>query len=489
MFRLICNNLYTSFRCILVFFFWGVSGCFCVAVGQGNLIDYNNSAKSLFFNPAMNSPKGQYVISILPLATTDFDLSMPVSMSDIFEKQNDSANYSLNLSRLTKRVGRINQLTFNSTISYLNYSFKTPSANLGFQVYENIYTAFSFEKNLVEFLDNGNFAYINQNFSTHLPLSFSHFTTWQLSYSKKIKDKFRIGFSAKIYFGKSTVSSNTEFSLFTDSLINYIDIGLSGKVKASAPLLRSVNNSGNLNGINLMPGASLSDYIFNFKNPGLGVDIGFQYHFSKKIDFSASVIDLGFISWLSNINSVDISGTYRWDGIDLNRFIKVPTDTSFMNNLEKMNLIDSIFYSAMSPSNNTFITLAPLKVYLSANYLYNDKLTFSAINRLSLFDTFLSESFLLSGTYSFNKNWNIYSGLSISNRSYFDIPLGFSFINNRFHFSMSVSNVWGLIVPSYSKSFGGSLSAVLILDGYSRAEKEEMILYPFYRRYKKWLND
>ena len=48
---------------------------------------------------------------------------------------------------------------------------------------------------------------------------------------------------------------------------------------------------------------SVSKYAFKKKNTGMGIDLGGVYKLNKKISFSASVIDLGFIKWKSGINN------------------------------------------------------------------------------------------------------------------------------------------------------------------------------------------
>jgi hypothetical protein len=454
--------------------------------GQNNIIDYQFSGRSLFFNPALNAPNDKFHISIFPIAVSDFELSSPVSLNDVFKKNLNSSLYELNLGQLGKRLRMKNQFNFNSTIGYLTFSCRWHSSNWGIQIYDNVYSSLSLEKSLVEFLNNGNSFYLNKEFSTDLSFSFQHFNTLQISCSRKLNPKFHYGFSAKLYFGKSTVGSNADISIFTDSKVDYIDVGLSGKFRASGPLIRSINYQGFVNGIAFQPETSIIDYLFEFKNPGLGVDFGFDYRYSDKVKFSASVVDLGFISWLTNINSVTISGSYHWDGFDISNLINYPKDSTVIGNLTNISFADSMLYNAMTPDNKSFINPAPLKVYISANYRLSERVIVSAVNRLSFFDGFVNESFLLSGSFSLNDNWDIYSGICLSNRSWVNLPAGLIFKNERFEFKFSTSNLWGVFLPSYSRTFGGSFQVGVLIDGFSKAEREKMKHLPFFRLYKKW---
>jgi len=44
----------------------------------------------------------------------------------------------------------------------------------------------------------------------------------------------------------------------------------------------------------------VGNYIFN-KNNGVGIDLGAIYKYDEKITLYASIIDLGFIHWGSNV--------------------------------------------------------------------------------------------------------------------------------------------------------------------------------------------
>jgi hypothetical protein len=463
--------------------------CRLSVVGQNNIIDYLHSEKALFFNPALNNPGEKFEISIFPVVNTDFELSLPISLNDIFRKQQGSSLYELNIGRLGERAGRVNQSMLNSTIGFFSITGRWHSANWGFQVYDNAIAAFSFEKKLIELVNMGNSAFVNQVFSTRMPLSFRHFSTWQVSFSNEKNEKLNYGISAKLYFGKSAITSKTDLSLFTNENIEFVDIGLAGKVQAAGPIESKTNYKGFVNGIALMPDASLAQYLFEFKNPGLGVDLGIDYRFNERLKFLASIIDLGFICWLSNINSVIIDGSYRWDGFDISRLVNYQTDKAVIDDIQNINFADSILYSALTPTNQSYITVAPLKVYVAADYQYNNKLSFSAINRLILLDGFLRESFLLSGSYLISDRLELNSGFYLTNRSYFNIPFGITFKNAKIKILLSTSNVWSVFLPSYSRNFGGSLGVKFLFGGFSKDEREKMKNLPFFRLYPKGLEE
>ncbi len=452
---------------------------------QHNILDYQNKNNPLFFNPAFNLNDVQFEGSVLPVSATSFELNLPVSLSDIFSKENNMNIIDMN--RLYKRAGKENILIFNSTMSFIRFSGHWLDAKWGFQVYENLNAAASFEKNIIKLINKGNGAFISEPFITDIPISVKNYSTWQFSYSKELNDNLVFGAAAKLYFGKNGINANANISIVTDSLYDYIDIGLKGKVLASGPVDLSVNDAGFVNGVELHPEYSLSDYLFQFRNPGLGLDFGMEYKYDPRLKFSASILDLGFITWLTDNYSINIDGTSRWSGLEISNLVNFPKDETVIEDLENISIADTLFYSAMTPGDDFHATVAPVKLYLAAEYKYDRKINLYAVNRLTFIDKFIDESFLISGDYYLNDYWTLSAGLNLTNRSYLNIPFGISFKSESIRFSISTNNLWGLAISSHSRTFGGSINLAFNINGVSKLEKDMMKVFPFFRPYKRWM--
>lgn len=482
MLQLIYNKLkYPSVMRIFILIIFVIFGCHLSA--QNNILDYQNKKNPLFYNPAFNVNESKLEVSVLPLSATSLELNLPFSLSDIFSKENNINVIDMN--RLYKRAGKTNTLMMNSTIGFIRFSTQWKEAKWGFQIYENLTAAASIEKNVIKLINKGNGAFISEPFITDIPISVKNYTTWQLSYSKELSDNLLFGASAKLYFGKNGINANANISIVTDSLYDFIDIGLKGRVLASGPVDLSVNDAGFVNGVELQPEYSLSDYLFQFRNPGLGLDFGMEYEYDSRLKFSASIIDLGYIIWMTDSYSINLDGVSRWSGLEISNLVNFPKDETVIEDLENISIADTLFYSAMTPGDDFFPTVAPVKLYLAAEYKYDRKIKLYAVNRLTFIDKFIDESFLISGDYFLNDSWTLSAGLNLTNRSYFNIPFGISFKNESLNFSISTNNLWGLAFSSYSRTFGGSFSLAFNINGLSNLEKDMMKVFPFYRPYKK----
>ena len=62
---------------------------------------------------------------------------------------------------------------------------------------------------------------------------------------------------------------------------------------------------------------SLLNNFFSGGNLGLGMDIGLTYHLNEKIEISASILDIGFISYSNNVTTYTNRGDYTLEGIGL----------------------------------------------------------------------------------------------------------------------------------------------------------------------------
>ena len=56
---------------------------------------------------------------------------------------------------------------------------------------------------------------------------------------------------------------------------------------------------------------------------------GSFYDYSDKIMLSASIIDLGFIRWKSNINRFEAEGSFTFQGFDLSQYAPGTDDLNY----------------------------------------------------------------------------------------------------------------------------------------------------------------
>ncbi|MBN1925550.1 MAG: hypothetical protein JW798_06935 [Prolixibacteraceae bacterium] len=482
MFHLLCDLILKIIRKIPVLLLFLLFISVCRVFAQSGLIGYG-SQNTGDKNPSFLEEDREFEASLFPLTNIEADLYLPFSLNTLFSKAAEGG-YEIDLGELTEKLASKNQAMFCFSAGYLSFSANIRSNRWMFRASENFVSSFEFDGELVSFINQGNKAYMGQWFETFFPFGYTHFSTIQATTSRVVSPKIKVGFSAKMYFGKSTVDAKNTLMFYTDERADYVDFKTEGNILASFPLRRNIHPDGYLNGWELNPGFSLAGYLFNLSNPGLGVDAGIEYKHNDKWLFSAALTDLGFISWFSGINSINVNKLSRWDGFDISPIVYYRTDEDVFDEILNLSFADSFLFSALTPVGDPFVTLAPLKVVASATYSFSNKLNFMAINQLQVNGHMLRESFLLMAGYMHDENWEFRAGLSFTNHSFFNLPVGVYFHNERITASLSISNLWGLALPDYSRQFGGTISMMYKFQLKSIEEINQMKRYPFSNPYR-----
>ena len=125
------------------------------------------------------------------------------------------------------------------------------------------------------------------------------------------------GIRAKLLFGKANIySGKSEVSLYTDP--NTFDLHVEGDVNlnTSFPMTITQDSQGKISGSETGD-IDVVSFLMNGKNKGFALDLGWIHKYSENITFSASLLDLGFIRWKSDVNNIQISGSFDYTGTGL----------------------------------------------------------------------------------------------------------------------------------------------------------------------------
>ncbi|MBK6265814.1 hypothetical protein JKA74_12290 [Marivirga sp. S37H4] len=110
-------------------------------------------------------------------------------------------------------------------------------------------------------------------------------------------------------------------------------------------------------------------------NSGFAIDLGATYKFSRKINFFASINDLGFIKWKNNTYNAYIPKTsVTFTGLDLIDLIN-GDDNALDDQIDS--LVDDM--EIVETRNESFTTSLTSKLYAGASYQLTDRQTASAI--------------------------------------------------------------------------------------------------------------
>ena len=223
----------------------------------------------------------------------------------------------------------------------------------------NTYVAYP--RGLVELAAKGNAEFIGETLEIAPEVDFSLYSETAFGYMMKI-GRLSVGGRIKLLSGIANFSTDrSSATLTTDSEYYQLNVATDYRINAGG----LVDVKGLIEDEAFDVSVRDDEFTFNsmFKKMNLGLDLGASMLLlDDKLMVSASIIDLGKIKWKNNPHNFHSSGTYRFEGVDINEVIdgEEVTGASSLDSLTTA--LDFV------ETNNTYSTTLPTKMYLSAKF-------------------------------------------------------------------------------------------------------------------------
>ncbi len=413
------------------------------STAQQDLTMYNMDAvpQRMYVNPAF-IPSDSRINIGLPIISSHY-LNFSNSgfkYSDLIKHTGDSL--SVDYPNMLSKLAKNNYLTAAFHLDLLSFGFKIKKNYFSFNISEKIDFQFSYPKDFMELIWKGNGSpdLIGNPVNFNFGVNFTHYREYGLGFAREINDKLTVGGKVKYLYGMENVwTEKSDISLTTDP--NSFALTGAANIK--------VNTSGI--GSDAFKNFQVMDYAFKKKNKGMGVDFGGVYKFSDKITFSASVIDLGFINWKSdvtNYQSNNPNGQFTFSGLNANQVINKDSTTNpgkvLGDTLAKTFKIDTVHKS--------YTTFLSTQVYLSANYKIFEKSNAGLLLYARIFDKTVNPGMALSYNQRVGRWLDFSVSYSMYNRSYNNIGMGLAFNAGSGQFYVVSDNLLGAFLPQNAKN-------------------------------------
>lgn len=314
-----------------------------------------------------------------------------------------------------------NNLNFNAHLDLLSFGFKVKKKNyFSFNLTERVDIRFSYTKDLMSFAINGNGAAANLNRDMNLTpgIDASHYREWGVNYTRQLNDKWTIGGRIKYLSGIENVNTEkTSVTLNTNSQY----YALTG----------SANVSVNTSGVDSAAGqhtASILGFNTGRQNRGAAIDIGATFKFNDKFTFSASIIDLGFITWkdyAASYVSHNPNTTVHYNGVNVNQAVNDSTGfgnaaQNYGDSLARAFKIDTVY-------NKSYTTMLTMQFNLGANYWINEKNNVGVLLNARYANKQFNPALCISFNNKVGRWFSASLSYSMMNRSYDNVGLGLAF--------------------------------------------------------------
>ena len=321
---------------------------------------------------------------------------------------------------------------------YKNYSFM-------FTITEKDNFPTTIPKNGVELLWNGNTQFEGENAGMKgAGVYFNHYREYAVSASKRTRQGTYWGVRAKLLFGKLNLSSRkANMAVHTDD--RTFDLKFDGdfRLNASLPIIISTSDY-KIESIVLDESVSTSELIFNRKNPGFSADVGVIYPYNSKLTLSASVLNLGFIWWGSNLNNMDAGGDFIYRG----SFGQPPNSDNYFNHL-KNTFLDSMNFVI---SNDSYISMLPVHFIAGADYRINDMFSAGLVADALVFRSRVNPSLTFMGQYKPLENVQLTASYTLQYNSFTNFGLGLVVGKDPVQIYIISTNIPGFFDPLNTQS-------------------------------------
>jgi len=354
-------------------------------------------------NPAFQPRANGYVA--LPV-NFNIDLSLGFAVRDFIQKQGTKQKWDLpvekpfDYDKLRKSIGKnSSMINFGLDLDIIGFGFRAGTGYFSFGISEHVSLNASLPNDVFNITEKGFPAGTTLDFSSLLNTRVMGYMQVLIGYSGKVNDKLTLGMNIKPMFGHAAIVPKTKNFKITTGGESFEPwkLNLKSDIYTSGPIDEVVTNEdGNIEKIvfkdfsDYNPVDWINNYVLGFNNPGIALDLGAEYKINERITVSASLNNLGFISWNSDLNSTPINGNYEFNGLEWDVSVTDPKD---FKDLYKM-LGDSILAAVTYPAkHDKFKTMLPPVLYAGGSYNLTQTISVGLLSRTAFWNNGVCQSF------------------------------------------------------------------------------------------------
>ena len=334
----------------------------CFSQNKQILYNFTSVPQSMLSNPGSDF-KYNWFIGVPILSGFSANVSSSgFSVYDLFA--NNGVDFNAKLRNVVFSTSRNDKVSINEQLEIFSGDFKLgdwqKGSYLSFGVYQELDVLTYIPKDPVLLALDGNQNYLGKVFDFgDLNARGELLSVFHLGFHKNVSEKLILGIRGKIYSSIFNVSSTKNSGYF------YTTLGTNSIYDQVISANALVNTSGLTNYTDNYTGNVKSDIIKKTLlggNLGLGVDLGLTYYPEKNIQFTASLIDIGFIKHTKEVESYRYKGYYNYQGLTPDFILGNSNDL-----LDEFN--DAI---PLDTLNTKYTTWRPAKFNSSIQYSFGD---------------------------------------------------------------------------------------------------------------------
>ena len=329
------------------------------------LYNFTDIPQSLMTNPGADV-KYKWYVGVPFLSGISMNVgSTGFSAYDLFA--NDGVDFNTKLRSVLSKTTHNDVLSLNQQLELFSVGFRIGTEDNRSYLSFGLYQEFDFlsyvPQDIATLAIEGNKDYMGKRFNlADLSAKADLLSVFHIGIHKKIQDNLIVGARAKIYssiFNASSVD-NAGYIYTNTSTDSYYEQIVYSNLQLNTSGFAQYNDANNTSNA----GADIKKGILLGGNLGLGLDLGLTYYPQSNVQFTASVIDLGYISHTKEVESYSYKGFYNYKGL-------VP---HFNNeNAAQANYQDFKNAIVLDTLHTKYTTWRPTKFNASAQYSFEEE--------------------------------------------------------------------------------------------------------------------
>lgn len=389
--------------------------------------------------------------------------------NDILKDIPGTDSVRLNLDEVISNLDEDNIFNTQANIDWLSVGFRTPKFQLGvsFSMKSSFYA--NYPKELLDLFWNGNAGYVNQTAEVATDFQAYSYSELAVGGAYQITDQLSVGGRLKYLSGIVDFSSElngNSVSVFTDEEFYQVTLDTDYRFNSSSfAIIDSTISQVNRN----------TRFDFNKffgSNTGFGLDLGATYQFNDKLELAASINDLGFINWSSNINNYESKGSYTYEGITFDPLV----DGDSLSFSAIGDTLLDIFDVEVAQTATGYKTNLASKFYLSAKYEVIENLTIGGLFYGESYRGLFMPGVAISAQKDFGNILSVGGIYSYRNKSFTNLGVNVSAKLGPVQVYVLTDNLFPIFKPYDSKNFNLRVGLNLVFGKVGKGNKTQIEL-------------
>lgn len=273
--------------------------------------------QSSFINPAM-MPRAHGFVA-LPSFNQNF--KSDIAFKNLIQEQGNEwvtpLHKNYDFTKLKNATGKSLNISESTDIGLFGFGFRTGGNYFTVNMSIKNVVQGGIPYDLISIADKGFPSGKTFDFSSLQIKSYSY-KELALGYSREWNEKLTLGVKVKPLFGMASGTTDIK-TIELKTARDLWKVRVDGKISTSAPIevIEAQDTKHLPDSVKFkdMEDDDWIDYLSSFDNMGLAFDFGGIYKYSPRWTFSVAVVNLGYINWKRDVNTLSFDGSYDFEGL------------------------------------------------------------------------------------------------------------------------------------------------------------------------------